>query len=138
MKQLSILLDIKKGEGKPVALLFAYFFFFGATLTAGKTARDTYFLSRFDITYLPLMFLAAAVAVSIIAVINYFASKRINLVHYLYRTIFLSGIFFAVSLIIMQTNLNGLMIPFLYVWIDVITIVINFQFVIGSSNVGFF
>ena len=135
MKQLSILLDIKKGEGKPVALLFAYFFFFGATLTAGKTARDTYFLSRFDITYLPLMFLAAAVAVSIIAVINYFASKRINLVHYLYRTIFLSGIFFAVSMIIIQTNLNGLMIPFLYVWIDVITIVINFQFVIYAGMV---
>jgi hypothetical protein len=60
MMPLSKLLNIKEGEGKPVALLFTYFFFFGATLTVSKTARDAYFLNRFDIAYLPLMFLAAA------------------------------------------------------------------------------
>ncbi len=135
MKHLRKLLDIKAGEGKPTAILFAYFFFFGATITAGKTARDAYFLSRFDITYLPLMFLIAAGAVAIIAIINYFASKRIDLVRNFFFTIALSGLFFAASLMVIQTNLNGMMIPFLYVWIDVITIVINFQFVIYAGMV---
>jgi len=133
MIQLSKLLNIKEGEGKPTTLLFAYFFFFGATLTVGKTARDTYFLNRFDIAYLPLMFLAAASAVAIIAIINYHASKRLNLIHNFFHTISLSGFIFAISLILIQTHLKGLMIPFLYVWIDVITMVINFQFVIYAS-----
>ncbi len=135
MNQLSKFLNIKEGEGKPTIILFAYFFFFGATLTAGKTARDAYFLNRFDIVYLPLMFLAAAGAVTIIAIINYHASKRLNLIHNLFRTIFLSGFIFAMSLILIQTHLKGLLIPFLYVWIDVITMVINFQFVIYASMV---
>lgn len=135
MIQLSKVLNIKEGEGKPTALLFGYFFFFGATLTVGKTARDAYFLSRFDITYLPLMFLVAAGAVAVLATINYVASKRLDLTRHLFRSTILSGFFFAISLISIQNNLNGLMIPFLYVWIDVITIVINFQFVIHAGMV---
>ncbi len=135
MIQLYKLLNIREGEGKPTILLFAYFFFFGATLTVGKTARDAYFLNRFDITYLPLMFLAAASIVAVIATINYFASKRVDLTGNLFRTISLSGFIFAISLILIQTNLSGLLIPFLYVWIDVITIVINFQFVMYASLV---
>jgi AAA family ATP:ADP antiporter len=135
MIQLGKLLNIKEGEGKPTTLLFAYSFFFGATLTVGKTARDTYFLNRFDIAYLPLMFLVAASAVTIIAIINYLASKRLDLIHNLFRTIYLSGLIFAISLILIQTHLKGLFIPFLYVWIDVITMVINFQFIIYASMV---
>lgn len=125
------MLDIKEGEGKPAVIMFAYFFFFGATLTAGKTARETYI----DVTYLPLVFLAAACVVALIAILNYFASKRIDLVKNQFSAILLSGLFFAASLIFFQNNLNGLMIPFLYVWIDVITIVINFQFVIYAGMV---
>ena len=45
MKHIGRLLDIKEGEGKPATLLFAYFFFFNAMITVGKTARDTYILS---------------------------------------------------------------------------------------------
>jgi AAA family ATP:ADP antiporter len=135
MIQLGKLFDIKEGEGKPTTILFAYFFFFGATLTVGKTARDAYFLNRFDVVYLPLMFLASASVVAIIAIINYLASKRLNLIHNLFRTIFLGGLIFAISLMLIQANLNGLLVPFLYVWIDVITIVINFQFVIYASMV---
>jgi AAA family ATP:ADP antiporter len=135
MIRLRKLFSIKEGEGKPTALMFAYFFFFGATLTVGKTARDAYFINRFDINYLPLMFLLAAGVVAIIASINYLASKRLDLTKNLFRNIFLSGIFFSVSLITIQNNLNGLLIPFLYVWIDVITIIINFQFVIYASLV---
>lgn len=135
MIQLNKLFDIKEGEGKPTTLLFAYFFFFGATLTVGKTARNAYFLNRYDIEYLPLMFLAAATAVAIVGIINYFISKRLDLIQNLFRTISISGFIFAISLIFIQISLEGLLIPFLYVWIDVITIVINFQFVIYVSMI---
>lgn len=135
MRQLDKLLNIEKGEGKPAIILFAYFFFFGATLTVGKTARYAYFLNRSDITYLPLMFFLTAIVVAIIATINYIASKRYDLTRNLCHTISLSGFIFAISLILIQKNLSGFMIPFLYVWIDVITIVINFQFVMYASLV---
>jgi len=131
MIPLSKLLNIKEGEGKPVALLFAYFFFFGATLTVSKTARDAYFLNRFDISYLPLMFLAAACAVALTVAVYNFVSKRLDLI----SGIALSGFIFALSLILIQSHLEGGFIPFLYIWVDVITTVISVQFWVMAGMV---
>jgi AAA family ATP:ADP antiporter len=131
MIPLSKLLNIKEGEGKPVALLFTYFFFFGATLTVSKTARDAYFLNRFDIAYLPLMFLAAACAVALTVTVYNFVSKRLDLI----SGIALSGFIFALSLILIQSHLEGGFIPFLYIWVDVITTVISVQFWVAAGMV---
>jgi AAA family ATP:ADP antiporter len=131
MKHLQRLLNIREGEGKPVALLFTYFFFFGATLTVSKTARDAYFLNRFDISYLPLMFLAAACAVALTVAVYNFLAKRLGLI----PGIGLSGFIFALSLILIQSHLEGGVIPFLYIWVDVITTVISVQFWVAAGMV---
>lgn len=75
MKRLHRLLNIREGEGRQVFILFTYFFFFGATLTVSKTARDAYFVNRFDVSYLPLMFIAAACVVALIQAIHGLVSK---------------------------------------------------------------
>ncbi len=124
MRHLQTFIDIRKGEGKRLVLLFTYFFFFGATLTVSKTARDVYFLNRFDVSYLPLMFLAAAIAVALTVVVYNRISSRLGL----FPAISLSGIAFAVTLIVIQSRLEGRLIPFLYVWVDVVTTVISAQF----------
>jgi len=131
MKHLHRLLNIREGEGKPVVLLFTYFFFFGATLTVCKTARDTYFLNRFDISYLPLMFLAAACAVALTVIVYNLVSKRLDLI----SSVVLTGFTFALSLILIQSHLKGGFIPFLYVWVDVITTVISVQFWVVAGMV---
>jgi len=131
MKHLQRLLNIRKGEEKPVVLLFTYFFFFGATLTVSKTARDAYFLNRFDISYLPLMFLAAACAVALTVVVYNLVSKRLDLI----SSVVLTGFTFALSLILLQSHLEGGVIPFLYVWVDVITTVISVQFWVMAGMV---
>jgi AAA family ATP:ADP antiporter len=131
MKHLQRLLNIREGEGKPVVLLFTYFFFFGATLTVSKTARDAYFLNRFDISYLPLMFLAAACAVALTVAVYNFLAKRLDLI----PGIALSGFAFILSLVLIQSHLEGGVIPFLYIWVDVITTVISVQFWVAAGMV---
>ena len=131
MNRFQKLFNIKPDESIPVLIFFTYFFFFGATLTVGKTARDTYFLSRFDTTYLPLMFIGVANAVALTVVIYNRLSKRISQI----ALIFLSGIFFALTLILLQLRLEGWVIPVLYIWMDVITTVLNVQFWILAGTV---
>jgi len=131
MTYLHRLLNIREGEGKPVVLLFTYFFFFGATLTVSKTARDVYFLNRFDISYLPLMFLGAACAVALTVVVYNFLAKRLDLI----PGIALSGLIFALTLMLIQSHLEGGFIPFLYIWIEVITAVISVQFWVAAGMV---
>ena len=103
MRRFQTLINIREGEGKPAFLLFAYFFFFGATLTISKTARDAYFLNRFDVSYLPLMFLAAAWAVSLTVFIYNVVSKRLGL----FPLIAWSGLIFALTLLFVQSRLEG-------------------------------
>ena len=132
MRHLNRLFDIREGEGKPLALLVTYFFFFGATLTVTKTARDAYFLSRFDVTYLPLMFLAAACAVALTVIVYNWVLRRARS---LMSVICSSGLIFALTLVMIQFRLQGGVIPLLYVWVDVINTVISVQFWVLAAMV---
>jgi hypothetical protein len=76
MNRLQRLLNIKPGEGIPVLILFVYFFFPVSLVTAGKTARDIYFLNRFDKSYLSLIFLAVAAATTITVAVYTRSSRR--------------------------------------------------------------
>ncbi|MCZ6675765.1 MAG: cyclic nucleotide-binding domain-containing protein [Candidatus Poribacteria bacterium] len=129
-KRLQKFLNINPGEGIPVLILFAYFFFLVASVIAGKTARDTYFLTRFDKSYLPLMYVAVAAATGFSVAVYTRLSKRISLIPITAA----SGLFFAASLIPMQFHLEGWVIPFLYVWIDVVTTLMFPQFWILAST----
>ena len=64
MKFLSKLFNVKEGEGQPLSILFIHFFCFSAMGITAGSARDAFFLSQFEKTYLPLMFVAIAIVMA--------------------------------------------------------------------------
>ena len=110
------LFKINQGEGIPTLILFFYFFAYVAVSITGTAARDAYFLNMVDKKYLPLMFLAIAIVLSIVIEIYSRLSKNRDLSTIVTGT----GIIFIATLLAIQKHLEGWVIPFLYVWKDVI------------------
>ena len=125
------LFNIKPGEGLPTLILFIYFFAFVALGITGSAARDAYFLNMVDRDYLPLMFLAVAIVLTLAVAIYNRLSKNRDLIH----TTTVSSLVFALSLVFIQNNLKGWVIPFLYVWVEVIIVIIITQFWILAADV---
>jgi ATP/ADP translocase len=115
---------LKRGEGRPFAVLFLYYFCLVALTIAAKTARDAYFLSRYDRSLLPIMFGASAVAVGIAVAAYSGLANRLGG----RRTLILTNGLFAVSLLLLQSRMAGVLIPIGYVWIEVITVIATLQF----------
>ena len=118
------IINIKKEERSPIIILMMMFFCIVGSSITGASARDTFFLTQFDKSLLPLMF--AFVAGLMVAAISIYNKITSNLD--LVKTIILSSIFFCVTLLIIRLNLNGFVIPLFYAWTDVIISIIIFQF----------
>ena len=125
------LFKINQGEGLPTLILFSYFFAYVAISITGTAARDAYFLNMVDKKYLPLMFLAIAIVLSIVIEIYSRLSKNRDLSTIVTGT----GIIFIATLLAIQKHLEGWVIPFLYVWKDVIDAIIITQFWLIASQV---
>ena len=125
------LFNINQGEGFPTLILFLHFFAYVAISITGSAARDAYFLNMVDRKYLPLMFLAVAIVLSIVIEIYSRLSKNKDLSTIVSGT----GIIFIATLFAIQKNLEGWIIPFLYVWKDVIDAIIITQFWLIASQV---
>ena len=125
------LFNIKPGEGLPTLILFIYFFAFVALGITASAARDAYFLNMVDRDYLPLMFLAVAIVLTLAVQIYNRLSKNRDLI----QTTTVSSLVFAISLVFIQNNLKGWVIPFLYVWVEVIILIIITQFWILAADV---
>lgn len=124
-------LQIKNGEGKKILPFFLSFFFLIGSFLFGRTARDTFFLSRFDPAYLPHMMILTAIVMGItIALTSKFLSK-IPIVPQIISTF----LFTSISFIAMQFLLSDWVYPVLYVWSEVIFTLMTIQFWIltGSS-----
>ena len=125
------LFKINQGEGLPTLILFFHFFAYVAISITGTAARDAYFLNMVDKKYLPLMFLAIAIVLSIVIEIYSRLSKKRDLSTIVTGT----GIIFIATLLAIQKHLEGWVIPFLYVWKDVIDAIIITQFWLIASQV---
>jgi len=125
------LFNINPGEGLPTLILFIYFFAFVAISITGSAARDAYFLNMVDRDYLPLMFLAVAIVLTLVIEIYSRLSKNRDLI----QTTTISGLIFVFSLVFIQNQLEGWVIPFLYVWMEVITVITITQFWILAADV---
>ena len=80
-----------------------------------KTARDAYFLSRFEKSLLPLMFLAIAIVIA--PILTYYTSLSKKLPP---KTLFMiTCSIFGASFIFLQTIMTGNVIPVAYIWIEV-------------------
>ena len=60
MRLIFQLFQIKKDELKPSIILFFHSFFLVSVVIVSKTTRDSFFLSRFDKSFLPLMYILTA------------------------------------------------------------------------------
>jgi len=115
MSFLKKIIKVKPGEGKMVITFFFFSFFTVAMGLVAKTARDAYFLSRFEKSLLPLMFLAVAIVIA--PVLTYYTSLTKKLSP---KTLFMiTCSIFGASFILLQTIMTGNVIPIAYVWIEV-------------------
>ena len=116
-------LRIEPAEARPVAILFAHYFLVSAAVIAGKSARDAFFLSRYDKSVLPLMYLANAAGVTfamwVLSKLSARFSTRANVTGAL--------VCFSISLLLLQLHMEGWAIPVLYVWMEIIGSVILLQ-----------
>ena len=125
------IIKIKKEEVYPIILLMMMFFCIVGSSITGASARDTFFLTQFDRSLLPLMFaLVAGLMVVVISIYNKITSN-LDLV----KTIIFSSVFFCITLFIIRFNLNGFVIPLFYAWTDVIISITIFQFWLLASEI---
>ena len=116
-------LRIRSGETGRVAFLALHYFLIGAAIIAGKSARDGFFLSRYDKSLLPLMLLANAGGVSLaVALFSRLSKRRSTRVATL-----VTLVSFAASLLLLEAHLEGWAIPVLYVWVEVIASIMVLQ-----------
>ena len=118
------IIKIKAGEGKMVLTFFFFSFFTVGMGLIAKTARDAYFLSRFEKSLLPLMFLAIAIVIAPILTYYTSLSKKLSP-----KTLFMiTSSIFGSSFIFLQTIMVGNIIPIAYIWIEVAVGITIIQF----------
>ena len=92
-------------------------------LTA-KTAKDAYFLSRFEKSILPLMFLVVAVAIApILSGYTKLAKKLAPKIMFILTTSI-----FCFSFILSQSLISGWVVPAIYVWVEIVVAIALIQF----------
>ena len=124
------IINIKAGEERETILFFFYFFCLISAIIIGKTARDVFFLSRFNTAYLPHIFIISAICVSLTSLAFIRIAKNKDNANF---TIGAGG-FFAVSLILLHIVKGEWLYHVLYVLIDIIAAVLVPQFWLMANN----
>ena len=120
---LARLFPVLPAERLAVSVLFTHYLLVSAAVIAGKSARDAFFLTKYDKSILPLMYLANAVCVALAMAMFSRLSKRFSTG----VGAAVTGAFFAVTLLLIELNLDGWMVGVLYVWMEVIGTVVILQ-----------
>ena len=114
-------------------MVLTFFFFSFFTVAMGmvaKTARDAYFLSRFEKSFLPLMFLAIAIVIA--PTLTYY-TKLTN--KFSPRKLFIiTCSIFTGSFILIQPLISGLFIPVAYIWVEIVVAIMLIQFWTFTSS----
>ena len=114
-------------------MVLTFFFFSFFTVAMGmvaKTARDAYFLSRFEKSFLPLMFLAIAIVIA--PTLTYY-TKLTN--KFSPRKLFIiTCSIFTGSFILIQPLISGLFIPVAYIWVEIVVGIMLIQFWTFASS----
>ena len=115
---------MRRDEGKPTVLLFVGFFLIVAAIITGKTARDTFFLARFDVEYLPLMFVAQAAFVTALVPVLARFSRGLHLS----RSLIFGAVVAAMPIALCYLHLQDMVVPALYVLVEMATVIVTTQF----------
>ena len=107
-----------------VLTFFLFSFFTIAMGLTAKTAKDAYFLSRFEKSILPLMFLVVAIAIApILSGYTKLAKKLAPKLMFILTTSI-----FCFSFIFSQSLISGWVIPAIYVWVEIVVAIALIQF----------
>ena len=130
MQGIGSLLKLKPGEGRRTLILFLLNFCVVAVTIAGKSARDTFFLSRYNKSYLPLMFVACAVMVAMASAFYGRVSGKVSR-----STLFNStSLAFAGVVVLLGMHIAGWVIPAFYGWIEIVVSVTTMQLWMLASD----
>lgn len=124
-------INVRPDERTRTLVLFLQYFLVVFVTIAGKSARDTLFLSRFDRSFLPLMFAACAVAVASAAALYSHFGRRLSS-----RALFNGlNILALAGLLAVKFHLDGLSIPILYIWMEIIIAILSLSFWLTASEI---
>ncbi len=125
---LSVLFDLRPGDGFPLAILLAHSFLKGAARVLLETPANTLFLSRFSVEYLPLIYIATALVCTVIGLIYTRLESRVSIQTLLTATLgFLSAITLAFYLVLATASSKQAVFGAM-VWKDVHWTLMNLEF----------
>ena len=131
MRQIIQLFPIKKNELKPSIILFLHSFFLVSVIITSKTVRDSFFLSRFDKNFLPVMYILTALIMW--KGIGYI-QKVLKGNNVLQQNIILHTSFVFGTILFIFFN-KGLFVPILYLWVEIVTALMGLKFWELATNV---
>ncbi len=118
---------IRVGEGRRVALLFAYLLAASSVFILGRTVRDTLFLSRYSLSALPWMFVAYGVA-SAITVVGYAQiADRMPRARLVVASIAIASATYLATFALVHADIPWIY-PVFYVWSEVVANLLLVQF----------
>ncbi|MBI4863161.1 MAG: hypothetical protein HY815_23280, partial [Candidatus Riflebacteria bacterium] len=112
-------IGVKPGEYTRSALFFLYLVVASAIYITGKTVRDTLFLSRYDISALPLMFIGYGLVSPIIGVLHGRVADRFGRGRLIVATSILSGLSYVGVWLVVRAR-HSWIYPTFYIWAEVI------------------
>lgn len=128
------LLNIRPDEGRPVLILTAYYFFITATAIAGRSVSNALFFSRIENADSIFPFMLITVTLAGVATMQLYTrlAKRVSLL----RLLTITGLFFAGGLVLLRLLIAQAWAPYaLFVFMEVVNIVIFFQFYIFAGTI---
>ncbi|MCK6548690.1 HEAT repeat domain-containing protein [Myxococcota bacterium] len=120
---------IRPGEARRVGLMFLYLMGVVSTFIVGRTVRDTLFLSRYELSKLPLMYIAVAFSVSAASYVYSRVADRLRRDQLVERSLTTFAAVVLAFWALLATNLAGDWIyPLLYVVIEIVGAISIIQF----------
>src|SRR4051812_30555970 len=127
-QMLSVLFDLRPGDGFPLAILLAHSFLKGAARVLLETPANTLFLSRFSVENLPLIYIATALVCTGIGLIYTKLEARVSMQTLLTATLGFLAAFTLFFYLILAAAGSRQVVFGVMVWKDVHWTLMNLEF----------
>jgi HEAT repeat protein len=127
LQRAAALFMVRPGEGRRTGLLFAQLLLASAIFILGRTVRDTLFLSRFPVAYLPWMFVLYGVASAITVVVYSRFADRVARHRMIASWSAIGVASYLATWVLVQLGISAVY-PVFYVWSEVFANLFIVQF----------
>ncbi len=125
---LAKILNIKSGEEKTVVLLFSFSFLLGLSVVFYETAAYSLFLSRYEASSLPYIYIGAAILIIISGSLYSYVESRFDFIHLMTGTLVILGIGVILLLVYQHLDEGNLSAAIIALWSDAIAMLVGFIF----------